>query len=197
MCDSATPRSDPAPVEAVFYLKDKLSGAQTSLKTSDKHEATRLLAAKNESESQPAMNLGLARVYMNGADPKLLTRTWQEVMEGIVAQKTDETRRRWEVAIKDPIAGFESNHPHAGVFCEGQQQAFPPHPGADKARKLLPHGCDIAPWVRSTAGGRHEIKPLTPRAVFIALPKQFRRDESCARHVPRSHVFQPGHGLHG
>jgi integrase len=40
-------------------------------------------------------------VYINGADPKLISRTWQEVMEHIVAKKTDETRRRWEVAIKD------------------------------------------------------------------------------------------------
>ena len=40
-------------------------------------------------------------MYINGADPKLVTRTWQEVMEHIVAKKTDETRRRWEVAIKD------------------------------------------------------------------------------------------------
>ena len=38
---------------------------------------------------------------MNGADPKLATRTWQEVMENIVAKKSDETRRRWETAIKD------------------------------------------------------------------------------------------------
>jgi integrase len=40
-------------------------------------------------------------VYLNGADPKLGTRTWQDVMESIVSQRTDETRRRWEVAIKD------------------------------------------------------------------------------------------------
>ena len=85
----------------VFYLKHKLTGSQTSLKTSDKHEAQRLLQARNESEAQPAMNLSLARVYLNGADPKLGTRTWQEVMESIVSQRTDETRRRWEVAIKD------------------------------------------------------------------------------------------------
>ena len=26
---------------------------------------------------------------------------WQEVMENIVAKKTDETRRRWDAAIKD------------------------------------------------------------------------------------------------
>jgi hypothetical protein len=85
----------------VFYLKNKITGEQKSLKTSDKHEAQRILQAHNESESQPHFNLSLARVYLNGADPKLATRTWQEVMENIVAKKTDETRRRWEVAIKD------------------------------------------------------------------------------------------------
>ena len=85
----------------VFYLKNKITGSQMSLKTDDKHEAQRLLQARNESQSQPHMNLQLARVYLNGADPKLGTRTWQDVMESIVSQKTDETRRRWEVAIKD------------------------------------------------------------------------------------------------
>ncbi len=85
----------------VFYLKDKITGAQTSLKTHDKAEAQRLLQAQNESQSQPHFNLALARVYLNGADPKLGTRTWQEVMEHIVGQKTDSTRVRWEVAIKD------------------------------------------------------------------------------------------------
>ena len=85
----------------VFYLKNKTTGGQTSLKTSDRIEAQRLLQARNDAESQPHFNLALARVYINGADPKLATRTWQEVMEHIVSKKTDETRRRWEVAIKD------------------------------------------------------------------------------------------------
>ena len=85
----------------VFYLKHKITGQQKSLKTSDKHEAQRILQAHNESECQPHFNLSLARVYLNGADPKLATRTWQEVMENIVAKKTDETQRRWETAIKD------------------------------------------------------------------------------------------------
>jgi hypothetical protein len=85
----------------VFYIKNKVTGEQKSLKTHDKVEAQRILQAHNESESQPHFNLSLARVYLNGADPKLATRTWQEVMENIVAKKTDETRRRWEVAIKD------------------------------------------------------------------------------------------------
>ncbi len=85
----------------VYYLKNKITGEQTSLKTSNKQEAQRLLAAHNETESQPQFNLALARVYINGADPKLGTRTWQEVMDHIVERKTDETKRRWEVAIKD------------------------------------------------------------------------------------------------
>jgi hypothetical protein len=85
----------------VFYLKHKITGQQTSLKTSDRFEAQRILQAHNESECQPHFNLSLARVYLNGADPKLATRTWREVMEDIVAKKKDETRRRWETAIKD------------------------------------------------------------------------------------------------
>ncbi|HEX7469342.1 MAG TPA: hypothetical protein VF437_01205, partial [Verrucomicrobiae bacterium] len=63
----------------VFYLKNKITGVQTSLKTNDKHEAQRILQAHNETKSQPHFNLSLARVYLNGADPKLATRTWQEV----------------------------------------------------------------------------------------------------------------------
>jgi integrase len=85
----------------VFYLKNKTTGEQTSLKTKDKTEALRLLQAENGAVEQPHFNLALARVYINGADPKLGTRTWQEVMEHIVAKKTNETRRRWDVAIKD------------------------------------------------------------------------------------------------
>ena len=85
----------------VFYLENKITDVQTSLKTSDQHEAQRILQAHNESECQPHFNLSLARAYLNGADPKPATRTGQEVMENIVAKKTDETRRRWEVAFKN------------------------------------------------------------------------------------------------
>jgi integrase len=85
----------------VFYLKNKSTGEQKSLKTDDRYEAQRILQAHNETKVQPHFNLSLARVYLNGADPKLATRTWQEVMENIASKKTDETRRRWDVAIKD------------------------------------------------------------------------------------------------
>jgi len=85
----------------MWYAFDNATGNSVSLKTRVKTEAEQKVHAMNETERQPAINLGLARVYLNATDPKLATRTWQEVMENIVAKKTDETRRRWEVAIKD------------------------------------------------------------------------------------------------
>jgi hypothetical protein len=84
-----------------YYAYDNATGNSVSLKTRDKAEAVRMVNAMNETERQPSINLGLARVYLNATDPKLATRTWQEVMENIVENKTDETRRRWDVAIKD------------------------------------------------------------------------------------------------
>ncbi len=84
-----------------YYAYDTVTGNSASLKTRDKAEAVKKVNAMNEAERQPSINLGLARVYLNAADPKLATRTWQEVMEHILKNKTAETRRRWEVAIKD------------------------------------------------------------------------------------------------
>jgi hypothetical protein len=55
----------------------------------------------NETERVPAVSLSLSRVCLNTADPKLATRTWQEVLENIVARKKGLTRVRWQVAIKD------------------------------------------------------------------------------------------------
>jgi hypothetical protein len=85
----------------MWYAFDTVTGNSVSLKTRVKSEADQKVNAMNETEHQPSISLGLAKVYLNATDPKLATRTWQEVMENIVAKKTDETRRRWEVAIKD------------------------------------------------------------------------------------------------
>ena len=84
-----------------WYAFDNATGNSVSLKTRVRTEAEQKVNAMNETERQPGINLGLAKVYLNATDPKLVTRTWQEVMENIVTKKTDETRRRWETAIKD------------------------------------------------------------------------------------------------
>jgi len=84
-----------------WYAFDNATGNSVTLKTKVKAEAVQKVNAMNETERQPGISLGLARVYLNATDPKLATRTWQEVMDDIVTKKKDETRRRWEVAIKD------------------------------------------------------------------------------------------------
>lgn len=84
-----------------YYCEDLVTKKQESLKTRDKAEAHRLVAAKNETEESPAFSLHLARVYWKAGDPAAAKRTWQDVMEEIPKLKQGETRHRWETAIKD------------------------------------------------------------------------------------------------
>jgi hypothetical protein len=67
-----------------------------SLKIRIKAEAAQKVNAMNETERQPGINPGLARVYLNATDPKLATRTWQDVMENILTKKRDDALKRWE-----------------------------------------------------------------------------------------------------
>jgi hypothetical protein len=87
----------------VWYIEDKQSKYQTSLRTRDESEANRLLQARNEAHRQPAINVQIARAYLN---PKLVTRTWHEVMESLVSFKHGSNRLRWDRAIEDE--SFES-----------------------------------------------------------------------------------------
>ena len=84
-----------------YYCEDLRTGKQESLKTRDKEQAYRLVAAKNETEDAPAFSLHLARVYWKAGDPAAAKRTWQEVMDQIPRLKKGNTRDRWLTAIKD------------------------------------------------------------------------------------------------
>jgi len=84
-----------------YYFEDLVTGKQETLKTRDKDEAFRLVAAKNENEKAPAFSLHLARVYWKAGDPAGATRTWQHVMDEIPKLKKGNTRHRWLTAIKD------------------------------------------------------------------------------------------------
>jgi len=80
-----------------FYAVEKTTGKRTSLHTSQRDEAARLLAAMNEAGYQPAMNLCLARVYLRHSDPLVAVRTWQHVLDEIVHSKSGENQNRWKV----------------------------------------------------------------------------------------------------
>jgi integrase len=84
-----------------YYCEDLVAKSQTTLKTRNKDEAFRLVAAKNETENAPAFSLHLARVYWKAGDPAAAKRTWQHVMDEIPKLKKGETKTRWLTAIKD------------------------------------------------------------------------------------------------
>lgn len=87
--------------KSVFYAFDNTTKTFESLKTKDRAEAERLLMALNEAGRQPAMNLGLARVYLKHSDPMVAQRTWQHVFDEIIKLKSGPTQYRWQSAAKD------------------------------------------------------------------------------------------------
>src|ERR1022692_542919 len=87
--------------KSVFYAFDNTTKTFTTLKTKDRAEAARLLVAMNEAGKQPAMNLSLARVYLRHSDPLVSTRSWQNVLDEIIALKTGPRQARWKSAAKD------------------------------------------------------------------------------------------------
>jgi integrase len=104
----------------VYYTVDRDSRVQASLKTKDHDEAVRLLAAKNNAaQQQPSLNLHIARAYLAAADPKMLSRTWNDALQEIIRLKTGPTRLRWERAANDkafaiikPLAILETRAEH-------------------------------------------------------------------------------------
>jgi integrase len=86
----------------VFYVQDSSTGKQTSLRTKDETEATRLLNARNEAQNQPVLNLHLARAYLTASDPAFVERTWQMVMEQMKARGRDSSRERYASVFKSP-----------------------------------------------------------------------------------------------
>lgn len=91
-----------------FYVEDNETGRQESLGTSDRHEAQRLLHARNEAEYQPAFNVQMARAYLAAKDALITQRTWQFVMDEMKrtkAQTAERTRERYDSAFNEaPLA---------------------------------------------------------------------------------------------
>lgn len=84
----------------IFYLQDKITGKQQSLRTKDAVAAQRLLAGKNQSVEQPMLNRSMAKAYLSAKSPELATRTWTDVMEHYVKSGVEATRDRKERAFR-------------------------------------------------------------------------------------------------
>ncbi len=90
-----------------YYCQHNETGQQESLRTCDKTTATRLLNAKNESSMLAGSNLQVARAYMVASDPHMPKRTWKEVVEFIINQKSGVNRHRWvSVSKHKPLSSL-------------------------------------------------------------------------------------------
>ncbi len=85
----------------VYCCQNNETGKPASLRTKDKDEARVLLASRNEAHRQPALNLQIARAYLQAGDPDVATRTWQTVMDEMGKTRAGSTRTRYEGAAKD------------------------------------------------------------------------------------------------
>jgi hypothetical protein len=86
---------------SVYYAFDSTTGKKQSLDTKDPSEAKRLVISLNEAGKQPAMNLRLARVYLQHSDPAFSSRTWQNVMDEAAKTKRGEAQVRWIRGVKE------------------------------------------------------------------------------------------------
>jgi integrase len=86
--------------KSVYYAFDNSTRKFQSLDTKDRDEAVRLLHSLNEASRQPAMNLRLARVYLQHSDPAFSSRTWADVMEEAPRTKKASTEIRWRSAMR-------------------------------------------------------------------------------------------------
>jgi len=103
----------------VFYLQDRSTGKQESLRTRDQTVAKRLFNAKNQAFEQPALNISIAKAYLSIKTPEMAKRTWKEVMEEIEHRYQGPTLLRWRKVMislpfqslkKQPLLETEAHH---------------------------------------------------------------------------------------
>lgn len=85
---------------SVWWCQNTDTGKRESLGTTDKNEARRLLDLKNQPHNHAGFHVQMARTHLLVSDPKAVTRTWQNVMDAIVSQKSGATKIRWVNAAK-------------------------------------------------------------------------------------------------
>ena len=83
-----------------YIIEDTRTGLQKSLKTSDRREAEKLLAAKNQALESPVLNLALAKAYISQSNPQMATRTWQDAMKEMSSHGNEDTQARYAREFK-------------------------------------------------------------------------------------------------
>ncbi len=90
----------------VFYFEDREAKVQKSLGTKNLDEARKIVQAKNDAVNQPMMNLVMAKTFLAAKDPKMITRTWEDVMVRFADRQNPKTRMRHERVVRTATMQF-------------------------------------------------------------------------------------------
>jgi hypothetical protein len=80
--------------ENTFYKRDTQTNVRTSLGTSCRKAAQKLVDAENQSHESPALSYELAKTYLTSSDPLAKTRIWSDVMEEYARKGAPQTQDR-------------------------------------------------------------------------------------------------------
>ena len=78
----------------------------------------RILRAKNDAATRPAINISIAKAYLVGSDPKLVARTWGDAIKHYCSGKKETTRLRMEREYNKPV--YKLNRILAATITEGE-----------------------------------------------------------------------------
>ena len=86
----------------IYYSLDSETRERRSLGTSDRHEALKIIQAKNESSGRPALGFALAKAYIAAYDQTLVERTWQFVMDEYASRGQPQTQALRRRKLRNP-----------------------------------------------------------------------------------------------
>lgn len=93
-----------------YYSEDAVTRQQKSLHTKDRSQAQVLLSVKNQEYDLPAFNMAMARSYLQGTHPHLISMTWGKVLDCFVEGLAVSKRSSWESLQKSTLFSVIRNH---------------------------------------------------------------------------------------
>mgnify|MGYP001245389713 FL=1 len=88
----------------IYYWVDSETGRQGSLRTRNRQEAERILQAMRESVRVPdSVNLAMAQLHLQAANPDLSKRTWNDLFGEWIRRGIAQSTREWYLrAVERP-----------------------------------------------------------------------------------------------
>ncbi|MEI6702919.1 MAG: tyrosine-type recombinase/integrase [Deltaproteobacteria bacterium] len=172
--------------QGTFYAQNCETGARESLGTKNRAEAQKLLQAKNDAHSQPALSRELAKAYLHAQDPQFGERTWADVAKLIDGAYEGSTKERFQKFLRSapvkPLMNLKLvetssshflkvfAHPKAGVSANVQLRIL--HNRALDLEWILRRVLSRKAWPKIRYGHRHGITLEQHQAVLKVTPNE-------------------------